>query len=155
MNRLVMTVTLLAALAWADAATAAPPGTICSVSTTGIAFGVYDVFAPAPLASTGTITISCDNNANATISISASGVSGIFQPRQMRLAAGTDLMNYNIYTDAGYATVWGDGTAGTVTVAAKPKKNAPLNVTVFGSVPPLQNLSAGSYADTVTVTIVW
>lgn len=153
MKQFMISMMLMTALA--GTANAAPPGTICSVSTTSIVFGVYDVFAPAPLSSTGTITIACDNNANATVSISASAVSGTFQPRQMRLASGADIMNYNLFTDATLATVWGDGTAGTATYAAKPKKNVPLTVTIFGSIPPLQNLSAGTYADTLTVTIVW
>ncbi|HAS54936.1 MAG: hypothetical protein A2X56_06495 [Nitrospirae bacterium GWC2_57_13] len=155
MKRFVMLIALLTALAWAGAASAASPGTICSVSTTSIVFGVYDVFAPAPLASTGSATITCDKNAAVTISMSASAVSGMFVPRQMKLTTGADLMAYNIYTDATYAVVLGDGTAGTQTMSASAKKNTPLSVTIFGNIPPLQNLSAGTYADTLTVTILW
>lgn len=153
MKQFVISMMLMTALA--GAANAAPPGTICSVSTTSIVFGVYDVFAPAPLGSTGSVTITCDKNAPVTISMSASAVSGMFVPRQMKLTTGADLMAYNIYTDATYAVVLGDGTAGTQTMSASAKKNTPLSLTIFGSIPPLQNLSAGTYADTLTVTIVW
>ena len=135
---------------------AAPPATTCSVSTTGLSFGNYDVLAPAATISTSSIAITCNKNANVTISIGASPTSGGFNPRQMRLVSGTDLLNYNLYTDAGGTTIWGDGTAGTSTVPGKFKKaQGQLNVTIYGTIPALQNISAGLYNETVTVTIVW
>ncbi len=154
MKRMHMPMVVLAVLALAGPAAAAPPpAAVCSVSTTPLSFGVYDVFAAAPTLSTGSVVITCNRNERTTISISASSVSGIFQPRHMRLSS--DVMNYNIFTDATLATVWGDGTAGTATVGVNPKANTPLSVPLHGSIPALQNLSAGTYADTLTVTIVW
>lgn len=134
---------------------AAPPSTTCTVSATGVNFGNYDVFAAVPLSSTGTITITCDKNANVTISVGPSPTSGGFNPRQLQLAAGTDRMDYNLFTDAGGTSIWGDGTAGTATLLEKAKKNTPSNVIIYGTIPALQNLSAGLYGETVTVTIVW
>ena len=131
----------------------------CTVTATGVAFGNYDTFATAALDTTGTITISCDTvpPIDVIISISASSNSGIFNPRQMKHSAGPDLLTYNLYTKQNRTTVWGDGTGGTSTVVVKGKKlkkgKKPKKVNVFGSIPPRQNVPAGSYSDILTVTI--
>jgi spore coat protein U-like protein len=128
----------------------------CRVTTTGMNFGAYDVFAAVPRDSTGTVTVACDLNppTDVTISIGPSLPSGGFQPRQMRRASGTDRMNYNLYTTASMTTVWGDGSAGTSTVLLrKVNKNHPVTTTIYGRIPPGQNVSVGAYSDAVTVTI--
>ena len=134
----------------------APADAACRVSTTGLAFGAYDVFSYVPRDSTGTVTVECDRNppTDVTIAIGASGGSGGFNPRQMRRTAGADRMNYNLYTAASMSTVWGDGSAGTSTVfLSKVNKNHPVTTTIYGRIPPRQNVSVGSYSDTLTVTI--
>jgi spore coat protein U-like protein len=128
----------------------------CFVSTTGMNFGPYDVFAPAPRDTTGTVTVACDRNppTDVTIAIGPSPVSGGFNPRQMRHASGADRMNYNLYTAASMTTVWGDGSAGTSTVLLrKVNKNRPVTTTIYGRIPPGQNVSVGVFSDAVTVTI--
>jgi len=155
MKRTIKSAVFLLGVFLAHAVFAAPPITVCNLSTTGINFGIYDIFAAAPASSTGTITITCDKNANVTVSVGPSPTSGGFNPRQMQLIAGTDLLNYNLYTDAGQTAIWGDGTAGTSTVLEKAKKNTPSNVIVYGSIQALQDITAGVYSETVTVTIVW
>lgn len=128
----------------------------CRVSTTGLNFGAYDVFSAVPRDTTGTVTVECDTNppTDVTIAIGASGGSGGFNPRQMRLTAGADRLNYNLFTTASMSTVWGDGSAGTSTVfLSKVNKNHPVTTTIFGRISPGQNVSVGSYSDTLTVTI--
>jgi spore coat protein U-like protein len=128
----------------------------CRVTTTGLNFGAYDVFSAVPRDTTGTATVACDKNppTDVTVSIGPSPGSGGFNPRQMRRTTGTDRLNYNLYTTASMSTVWGDGSAGTSTVFLKKvNKNKPVTTTIYGRVPPGQNVSVGSYADTVTVTI--
>ena len=131
----------------------------CNVSTTSVNFGNYDVFLATPLDSTGTVTVWCDENLNQDliIGIGPSGNSGGFQPRKMRPSSGSDLLDYNLYTNSFRTAVWGNGTAGTSTVnAGKIKKNdPPTSVTIFGRVPPGQNVSVGTYSDTLVVTITW
>lgn len=128
----------------------------CRVTTTGIDFGAYDAFAAAPRDSAGTVTVACDQNppTDVTISIGASPSSGGFNPRQMRRAAATDRMNYNLFTSPSMVTVWGDGSAGTSTVfLRKVNKNRPVTSTIYGRIPPGQNVSVGFYSDALTVTI--
>lgn len=128
----------------------------CTVSTTGLAFGPYDVFAPVPLDTTGTVTVSCDRNPHAaiTVSIGPSTVSGGFRPRQMRHVVLPDRLNYNLFTSPSLGTVWGDGSAGTSTVVLRRiRGRRPVVTTIFGRIPPGQNVSVGAYSDALTVTI--
>ncbi|MEW6601253.1 MAG: spore coat U domain-containing protein, partial [Nitrospirota bacterium] len=110
-----------------------------------------------PLDAAGTITIDCNETPPpaVTISIGQSPNSGGFDPRAMRLAAGSELLSYNLYTDSGRTYIWGNGTGNTVTVSARVFKNKPEARTVYGRISPLQNVSAGSYRETLAVTILW
>ena len=62
----------------------------CRVTTTGMNFGAYDVFAAVPRDTPGTVTVACDRNppTDVTVSIGPSPTSGGFQPRQMRHTSG-------------------------------------------------------------------
>ena len=131
-------------------------GAACSVSATGVNFGAYDVFVATPYDSTGTVTVSCDQAppVDVTIAIGPSGTSGGFIPRQMRSTSSPDRLNYNLFVNAGRSTVWGDGAAGTSTVFLKNvKKNRPAFTTIYGRIPPGQDVSVGAYSDSLTVTI--
>jgi spore coat protein U-like protein len=126
------------------------------VTTTGVSFGGYDVFVTVPQDSTGTVTVSCDQNppTDVTVAIGPSASSGGFRPRSMRNASTSDRLNYNLFTNASMSVVWGDGTSGTSTVLLfKVNKNRPQTATIYGRIPPGQNVSVGTYADTLTVTI--
>ncbi len=130
----------------------------CSVTTTPVSFVNYDVFSYAPTYSTGTILVNCSSPDQhplpVVISINSGG-SGMFNPRQMRAATGTDRLNYYLFTDASRTVIWGDGTGGTSTVTNIMTRNTPWNATIFGMVPPRQNLLTGSYSDTLLVTVDW
>jgi spore coat protein U-like protein len=72
----------------------------------------------------------------------------------MRSTSSPDRLNYNLFVNAGRSTVWGDGAAGTSTVFLKNvKKNRPVFTTIYGRIPPGQDVSVGSYSDSLTVTI--
>ena len=128
----------------------------CRVTTTGLNFGAYDVFSATPRDTAGTVTVACDRTppTDVTVWIGPSSTSGGFQPRQMRHASKADRMNYNLFTTASMTTVWGDGSAGTSTVLLrKVNRNRPVTTTIYGRIPPGQNVSVGAYTDTLTVTI--
>lgn len=122
------------------------------LQSTGVAFGMYDVYSPTPLDSVGAIGILCNPGAR-TITVSlSSGNSGSFAQRFMRSAA--DTLNYNLYRDGARTEIWGDGTGGSLLYG-------PITITgwswtslsVFGRVTPGQDVAAGNYLDTVTVTV--
>lgn len=127
---------------------------VCTVSTTAVNFGNYDVLLASPTDSTGSITVTCDKTDQVIISIGASPNSGVFNPRQM-ISASLETLNYNLYTDSTYTSIWGDGTGGTSTLTVRAVKNKPEVSTVYGRIPPEQDISADTYGETLTVTITW
>jgi spore coat protein U-like protein len=123
----------------------------CIISTTAVSFGVYDVFSGTATDSTGTITFRCTGNASVTINLNK-GTSTTFTPRV--LTSGSSTLNYNLYTDAARSTIWGDTTGGTSRYSnANPANNTNIVVTVYGRITSGQDVSAGSYSDTITATI--
>ena len=68
-------------------------------------------------------------------------------------------MQYNLYTTAALGTIFGDGTAGTSTVAGTGAGIATAsNVIVYGQLPDNATNQAsvpGAYTDTITVTVTY
>jgi spore coat protein U-like protein len=124
----------------------------CTIVTTPVVFGTYNVFTVAPTDSTGTVVYNCNGGAkNVWITISR-GTSSTFNPRQM--AKGVERLGYNLYRDAPRSSVWGDLTGGTgVHLDPNPPNNSDISVTVYGRIPAGQDISAGAYADTVVLEI--
>ncbi len=128
----------------------------CTVTTTGASFGSYNTLSTTALDTTGQITISCTNFLQVvTVDIGRSSYSGTFNPRQMQLATGSDLMNYNLYTNATRTNIWGDGTGGTSNVIRLVFRNNPVTLTAYGRIPASQDISTGAYSDTLVVTITY
>ena len=127
----------------------------CWVTITSVNFGSYDIFATAPTDSTGAVSVYCNQENLISASIGPSTTSGSFNPRQMRLSTGTDLMDYNLYRDTSRTQIWGDGTGGTFTVAGTVARKGTGNYTIYGRIPPGQDISAGLYMETITVTLTW
>lgn len=120
----------------------------CSISPQSVNFGNYDTLSGQQLDGVGTISVNCD--ATATFTISLSSGAGSFNARQ--LSSGSNSLGYNLYTDASRLSVWGDGTGSTTTVSESATSG---NFTVYGRIPADQNVPAGTYSDTVTVTITY
>jgi spore coat protein U-like protein len=131
---------------------AAAGAVTCTVSTVPVAFGAYDPTSSTPTDGVGTIKISCDKApALKPITISAGG-SGIFTNRVMK--SGSWNLNYNLYTSAARTLIWGSGTGGTGSVNYGGSGTGPAyTITVYGRIPASQNVGAGSYSDSLIVTI--
>lgn len=127
----------------------------CVVTPPALSFGLYDGLSATPATTSGVATVVCDETPPpiVTLSLGPSGVSGGFFPRRMRHDGGTDTLDYNFYTDTGGTSVFGDGTGGTVTLSQRVGKNKPWSVTVYGRIVPLQDVSAGTYSDAITLTL--
>jgi spore coat protein U-like protein len=125
----------------------------CTVSATPVAFGVYPPFSGAPTTSTGTTTVHCvAGAANVVIALSTGG-GGSYANR--RMISGASNLTYQLYSDAARTMIWGDGTAGTVTVSVHVANNGTKNNTVYGRIAPLQGVRPGAYTDTITVTVTY
>ncbi len=89
--------------------------------------------------------------ANITVSLSK-GLSSTYSPRLM--SKGAEVLAYNLFTDAARTTIWGDGTSGTAIYSrANPPNNSNVNVTIYAEVPAGQDVSAGSFGDTISATV--
>lgn len=119
----------------------------CGLSVQGVSFGSYDFQSSQNLDSVGHITVTCDVSAPFTVALNA-GLTGTFTSRTMQ--SGSHLLSYNLYTDTAHVSVWGDGTGGSTTVSGS---GTSVGYPVYGSAPAGQNPYAGSYSDTVTVTL--
>ncbi len=145
---------LFAALLLSPAAAYAQGGNSCAISVTGVDFGAYNVFSGAPLQSTGGITFRCGAGVKTDpvrISLST-GQSGTFFSRALS-RGGAETLAYNLFTDPARSEIWGDNSSGTSDVPMTPEKNVWIAMTIFAEIPPAQDVSAGSYTDTVTAII--
>lgn len=136
-------------------------GCSCAVSPapTTVAFGNYDPTSGAAKSTTGNIAVTCSALVLFTVSYVISlnaGNSGSFTTRFMNLTG--NHLNYNLFTQAGHTTIWGNGTAGTSTVSDSYTAiglSETRNYTVYGLLPALQAVPAGVYTDTITVTVTY
>ena len=139
----------------------------CTISTAGVAFATYDPTVVTAATMTGTVSLNCTyilTGASATLTLAA-GSSGTFANRTMVLSARS--LTYNLYLDAGHTQVFGDGTAGTATFTGcylglsfpcpggGNTSGMAFAVPVYGLVPAGQDLPAGTYADTMVLTVTY
>jgi spore coat protein U-like protein len=126
-----------------------------SVSATNLNFGTY-IASSAATANT-TVTVSCglpiDLLNDFSISLSAGNS---LNPAARLLKQGSAQLGYNIYTDGGFMTVWGDGTGSTVTQGYSSVLSlGRASFTGFGRLPQGQFVPAGTYSDRITVTVTF
>lgn len=122
----------------------------CNINVTAVNFGSYDVFSNAASDSTGNIGVNCPSGFGYTIGLSAG--SGTYEQRGM--SSGFNTLNYNLYTAANRALVWGDATYDSATVSGIGSGQS-VNHVVYGRIPPHQNVPAGNYSDTINVMITF
>ena len=118
----------------------------CSISTTGVDFGNYDPIATVADDATGTITVACTRGIPSLSLEIDNGVSGV---REMT-DGGTEVLPYQLYSDAGRTTVWGTGAAGIdpSNVAYGPGAVNPAGktITVYGRIAVGQDAAVGNYS---------
>jgi len=127
----------------------------CSATAAPLAFPNYTPGGGA-LTGNSTISVKCTKNTPYTVALNAGTTTGgAFTQRLM--ASGANTLQYNLYTTAAFATVFGDGTGTTGTNAGTGAGVATANtVTVYGQLlDSATNQAAvpGSYSDTITVTV--
>jgi spore coat protein U-like protein len=154
MHRSLVGLILLLAVSAADAATTQS----CTVSNSAINFGIYDPLNPAnDDNNAGSVQISCKvtGSGTALIDVALGAAAGTLTQR--RLVNGTNFLNYNIYTNPSYTTIWGDGTAGTFAQSGALSKTVEtMSWVLYGRIPAGQlNAAPGTYTDTVQVTVTF
>lgn len=132
----------------ADAAT-------CSFSSViGVAFGTYDVFESTALDSTGSITIVCSGLQPMDLITVDLGYGSGAVGTSRHMLNGMNTLGYDLFVDASRTMLWGDGSNGTVVLGPLSIANdTPTTWTVYGRIPAQQNVSVGSYSDSILVTV--
>lgn len=160
---------VLSACLWACAAHAGPPA--CTLSTTGLAFGTYSPTSGTAVTANGSINFACTYTGTgftADLTISA-GNSGSYTARTLKM--GTQSLNYNIYVNAADTEIFGGGTGsgeagtyyyylcypgGTVSCSGGGGQSGAQYVApMYGLLPASQDVSAGTYSDTIVVTLTF
>lgn len=132
----------------------------CSVeSTTNISFGTIQSPVQANLNSSGSVTTRCTDGATWNIALSVGNGSGAtFARRKMTSSLNAaNTLEYGLYRDSTRNEVWGDGTGGSV-LACDVKCDAasvPVTTTVYARIFGGQSPAAGSYSDTIVVTLMF
>jgi len=136
------------ALVWARPA--AGLGSCTITTTSGVAFGSYDVLSSSPVDSTGLLHVACTlTGLLITVDLSK-GNAPTYNPRFM-LKGGAPL-NYNLYLDPARTLIWGDNTGGSSHYTSGVLVLS-LDLTIYGRIPAGQDVTAGAYSDTVTATV--
>jgi spore coat protein U-like protein len=128
----------------------------CLVSADDIDFGSYD--GTAAIAANGAVKVRCSSGTPFTIGLSTGG--GSFTQRLLSSPGGHKLQ-YNLFTTSDLGTTWGDDSGSTDTVSdvgAGMSATKELSKTVYGQLANSaanQDAPAGSYTDTITVTVTY
>ena len=129
----------------------------CNVVTANLAFGNYmpaGNHATAPLDAVGSIGINCaagGNNVRVLVGqgqYPATGSTNASPLRQMGF--GANRLAYNLYQDVNRTQVWRSQLPG---LNPSPSNTYPVNLPVYGRIPPAQNVPWGTYTDSVLVTV--
>jgi spore coat protein U-like protein len=131
----------------------------CSVGTTPVAFADYKSPAGPTVNAVGDIAVTCQKVPGGPISYTISfstGSSGIYSER--RLFFQTHYIIYNLYQNPPRNIIWGNGTFGSQSLSDS-KSFGVLPTTqhypVYARIPSLQNVPAGTYTDTIIVTLTY
>ena len=123
----------------------------CSVSASGVAFGVIGVLEFAEDA-TGEVSVTCLDGLPYTIGLDGGG--GAAGPTNRRMSSGSNLIPYGLYKDSARSQHWGQ--LGDSDGPVSDTGTGPLQLfQVFGRVPAQTAPTPGAYSDVITVTVTY
>ena len=136
----------------------------CTISTGALAFGAYDPVvanAATALNGTGSVTIACTKGSAPNITLDL-GANAVASQRNMKNTGNTDLLAYQLYQPPNTtpntactfpaAQIWGT-TGAQVFTPTSPTSKAARQYNVCGTVSAGQDVSVGTYQDTVVATV--
>lgn len=125
----------------------------CDVVASALAFGNYDPVTASNLDAETTFSVVCTNGTPYNVGMSlGSGAGASMATRRMTRSGGAQTLNYVLYQDNQRSVLWGntgtDRQAGT-------GAGTPDTIHLYGRVPMQQAAPAGSYSDTIVITVSW
>jgi spore coat protein U-like protein len=135
----------------------------CTVTATGPAFGIYNPLGGSPLLANGQVTATCTltgTTATTASLVSSYSIGSGTSYTARSMVSGTDRLNYNLYYDAAFSQIRGNGTGGSQTGGATfnlTRTNPTQSVTsvIYGRIPAGQDVAPGSYLDTIVITVTY
>jgi len=125
----------------------------CSVSASALSFGTS---VPSPMTAAvdgrADITATCTNGRTYSIGLSAGGGANATEALRQMTGSGGGTVNYAIYSDAGFTTVWGN--SGT-SLVRQTGNGVAQSWPAYGRMPLQTGVVAGTYTDSVTVTVTF
>jgi spore coat protein U-like protein len=125
----------------------------CSVSASTLAFGDYDPLSALPTTGTTIVNVTCSFLTPFNVGLNAGLHSASVTTRKMQSVDETELA-YELFRDATMLLNWGT-TVGTDTLAAAGLGITAVPLPVYGRIPAQQHVEAGSYSDTIQVTVTF
>jgi spore coat protein U-like protein len=135
----------------------------CTASSTSTAFGIYNPLSATPTYANGDVEVVCTllSGGATTLTLVSSYSTGASATYAMRtMLSGANKLNYNLFFDAAYTSIRGNGTGGSATGGATinltpGNPTGTASGTIYGRIPAGQDVAAGSYSDTIVVTITY
>jgi spore coat protein U-like protein len=124
----------------------------CILTANPLAFGNYNPTSSANVDASTTVLVTCTQGTAYNVGLGAGAGSGATTTTRKLTSSGHTL-NYTLYQDASRSINWGN-TVATDTVSATAGLTATTH-TVYGRIAGSQNTTAGSYTDSVTVTVTY
>ncbi len=123
----------------------------CTVTATTLNFGTVGLLASA-IDATSSLGVQCSRGTPYNVGLDA-GLHGGGNINARKMTLGARSIGYQLYRDPGRTNTWGN-TVGTDTIAGTGTGNT-QSLTVYGRVPAQPTPPAGTYHDTVTVTVTY
>jgi spore coat protein U-like protein len=121
-------------------------------SASDLAFGTSGVIQGAVNA-TSAIGVQCTNTTPYNVGLGAGAGTGATVALRKMTSAGGATINYQLFRDTARTQTWGDQVA--TNTASGTGNGAVQTLTVYGTVPAQTTPAAGSYTDTVQVTVTY
>ena len=126
----------------------------CSITAVNLTFPAVDPLSSQTDGAT-TVSVKCTKNSPYTVGLNAGTTTGSTIAQRL-MANGADTMDYNLYTDAGRSSIWGNSAGSWVSGTGAGMGTAQV-LNVYGRVAAGQtNLAVGTFTEpTVTVTVTY
>jgi spore coat protein U-like protein len=124
----------------------------CAVSASNLSFGNYNPTLGSANDNQTSLLVTCTNGAGYNVGLDAGAGSGA-TPAARKMMNSTNALLYTLYRDSNRTLVWGDS-VGSNTLAST-GTGAQQTVNIYGRIGAAQTAPAGSYSDTITVTVTF
>lgn len=124
----------------------------CAVSASNLSFGNYNPTLGAPNDNQTSLLVTCTNGSGYNVGLDAGAGSGATAAARKMMQSANALL-YTLYRDSNRTLVWGDS-VGSNTLASS-GTGAQQTINIYGRIAAAQTAPAGSYSDTITVTVTF